>query len=206
MTLFGDITDGVRYYAGIYNGNNRNQPSDDDDTKNVYGRIEADLAPQFTVGLNAASGSQAGSGTGSAFGGDFLAKIPLAGKWSISLGGEYKNGTSFTHFNSSTLNPKPDLKEFRMQGFYVFPILRYELHKPRVRAIEFSSRYEYFNDDYKQSDNVRQTVVPNINLIFADNLYVAIQLGMSLDFFDQDIPLTTTYTRKLGYAQLQIRF
>jgi hypothetical protein len=110
------------------------------------------------------------------------------------------------NYNASTLNPKPDLNEFRMQGFYVFPILRYEWHRPRVRALEFSSRYEYFDEDYKQAGNVRQTVIPNVNLVFADNFYVAVQLGMALDFFTRDIPLTTTYTRQLGYAQLQIRF
>ncbi|MCK7554814.1 OprO/OprP family phosphate-selective porin [Chitinophaga sedimenti] len=206
MSIFGDVTGPLRYYAGVYNGNNRNQPSDDDDTKNMYGRLETDLGTNFTIGINAALGSQAGSGTGSAWGGDFLAKIPLADKWSVSLSGEYKNGSHFAHYNASTLNPKPDLNEFRMQGFYVFPILRYEWHRPRVRAIEFSSRYEYFDEDYKQAGNVRQTVIPNFNLVFADNFYVAVQLGMSLDFFERDIPLTTTYTRQLGYAQLQIRF
>lgn len=210
MSLFGDVTgEGqlpVRYYAGVYNGNNRNQPSDDDDSKNVYGRLEADLLPDFTIGVNAAAGSQAGSGTGSAYGGDFLAKIPLATKWFILLSGEYKNGTSFTHYNSSTLNPKPKLGDFRMQGFYVFPILRFEWRRPRVRAIEFSSRYEYFDEDHKLNSNVRQTVIPNFNFVFADNFYVAIQAGVSLDFFKNDIPLTTTYTRKMVYTQLQIRF
>jgi hypothetical protein len=76
-------------------------------------------------------------------------------KWKLALGGEYKNGTTFTMFNSSTLNPKPSLSEFRMHGFYFFPILRYEPKRPRMRALELSSRYEYFDEQYKLNSNPR---------------------------------------------------
>jgi len=207
VSVFGSVTkDGdlpVRYYAGVYNGNNRNQPTDNDNAKNVYGRLETSLAKNLTIGINAASGSF-GAGTGNAWGGDILGRIILNEKWKLSLGGEYKNGTNFALFNTYTI--KPDLSMVKMRGFYIFPILRYDYKLPRVRAIEFSTRYEYFDENYKLDSNPRQTIIPNLTFIFADDFYAALQGGVSIDVYKTNVPLTTTYTHNLGYIQLQIRF
>ncbi|QIL41091.1 porin [Pedobacter sp. HDW13] len=150
LSVFGNVTgDGqlpVRYYAGVYNGNNRNQATDNDNSKNVYGRIETSITKYFIVGINAATGSM-GAGTGNAWGADVLTQTKLGGGWKLSLGGEYKNGTNLSLFNG--LVAKPSLSNVRMQGFYIFPVLRYSYNLPRVRAIEFSSRYEYFDENYK---------------------------------------------------------
>lgn len=208
LSVLGDVTNNgkLRYFAGAYNGNNRTQPSDDNNTKNFYGRLEADIiAKDFTIAVNGGTGSLGASATGNAWGADATAKIDLSAKWHILLMAEYKSGTNFIAYNSSTLTPKPGIGQFRMQGFYVFPTLRYEYKRPRVRAIEFSSRYEYFDENYKLNSNVRQTLTPNISLIFADNFYAALQVGVSIDLYRKDIPLTTAYTNKLAYAQLQIR-
>lgn len=208
LSVFGHITaDGKwKYFAGVYNGNNRNQASDDDDTKNLYARLETTIAPNFTVAANAGTGSLGGSGTGNAWGGDATAKIDLSSKWHILLMAEYKSGSDFIAYNSSTITPKPGLSQFRTRGFYFFPTIRYEYKRPRVRAIEFSSRYEYLEENYKQNKNPRQTIIPNVSLIFADNFYAVLQLGVAIDLYKNDIPLSTTYSNNLAYAQLQIRF
>jgi Phosphate-selective porin O and P len=207
VSIFGDLTkEGdlpVRYYAGIYNGNNRNQLTDNDNSKNVYGRLETSPTKDLTIGINAASGSF-GAGTGNAWGGDLLGRVILAEKWKLLLGGEYKRGTNFVLFNTYTT--KPELSMVKMRGFYIFPILRYEYKRPRVRAIEFSTRYEYFDENYKLDSNPRQTIIPNLTFIFADDFYAALQGGVSIDLYKTDIPLTTTYAHNLGYLQLQIRF
>lgn len=207
VAVFGDVTgDGqlpIRYYAGAYNGNNRNQTADNDNSKNIYARLESTLAKNLTIGLNAAQGSL-GAGTGNAFGGDMQGMVKWDSKWDFSLGGEYKTGTNLALFNSLVV--KPVLSQVRMQGFYVFPILRYNYNMRRVRSIEFSSRYEYFNDNYKLNSNPHQTIIPNVSLIFADDFYAALQLGVSIDLYQKDIPLSTTYTHNLAYLQLQVRF
>ena len=207
VAVFGDVTgDGqlpIRYYAGAYNGNNRNQTADNDNSKNIYARLESTLAKNLTIGLNAAQGSL-GAGTGNAFGGDMQGMVKWDSKWDFSIGGEYKTGTNLALFNSLVV--KPVLSQVRMQGFYVFPILRYNYNMRRVRSIEFSSRYEYFNDNYKLSSNPHQTIIPNVSLIFADDFYAALQLGVSIDLYQKDIPLSTTYTHNLAYLQLQVRF
>lgn len=209
ISLFGDVTKKgelpIRYYAGVYNGNNRNQPMDNDNRKNFYARLESDLQKNFTIGVNAAYGSL-NTGAGNAIGIDMLGNLNLGGKWNLLFGAEYKNGNNFVLYNASTSVPKPDLSDFRMQGFYIFPILRYEYKMPRVRAIELSSRYEYYNENYKNNGNVRQTIIPNITVLFADDYYVALQAGVSIDIYKKDVPLTSNYSHDLAYVQLQIRF
>jgi len=205
IAVFGNVDPAgrFRYYAGAYNGNNRNQANDNDNTKNVYGRVEADLLKGLTLGVNAAQGSL-GAGNGNALGVDVKSRVALNERWEVSLGGEYKSGTNFALYN--TLTVKPTLKDVRMQGFYIFPIVRYNYNMRRVRAIEFSSRYEYFNENYKLDHNSRQTIIPNVSLIFADDFYAALQLGVSIDMYQHTIPLTTANNHNLAYLQLQVRF
>jgi hypothetical protein len=212
VSVFGKIVpDGsFRYYAGAYNGNNKNQKSDDNDTKNAYLRLETDLNKSFTAGANIASGSLGQSGIGNAYGVDLTAKLDLATKWQLMIMAEGKIGTNFLAYNVAKANTnilvKPALTEYKMHGFYVLPTLRYNCQNRRLRAVEFSSRYEYFDENYKLSSNVRQTVIPNISLIFADDFYAALQMGVSFDIYDKDIPLTITSTHNLSYVQLQVRF
>jgi hypothetical protein len=205
IAVFGNINAGgrLRYYAGAYNGNNRNQATDNDNSKNVYGRLEADVTKHLSLGINAAQGSL-GAGAGNALGIDVKGSAKLDERWDLYLGGEYKTGTNFALFN--TLTVKPVLSDVRMQGFYVFPIVRYNYNMRRVRAIEFSSRYEYFNENYKLNHNARQTIIPNVSLIFADDFYAALQMGVSIDIYQHQMPLSTANSHNLAYLQLQVRF
>jgi hypothetical protein len=205
VAVFGNINTGgqLRYYAGAYNGNNRNQATDNDNSKNVYGRLEADVTKHLSLGINAAQGSL-GAGAGNALGIDVKGNAKLNERWDLYLGGEYKTGTNFALFN--TLTVKPELNDVRMQGFYIFPIVRYNYNMRRVRAIEFSSRYEYFNESYKLAHNARQTIIPNVSLIFADDFYAALQMGVSIDVYQHQMPLSTANSHNLAYLQLQVRF
>ncbi|WP_431292105.1 porin [Pedobacter sp. P26] len=208
LSVLGNVIPGgkLRYFAGVYNGNNKNQPADDNNTKNLYGRLEADLLKDFTIGINAGSGSLASSGIGKAYGADATAKIPLSKKFDLLLMAEYKEGANFMAYNADKQIARPDLDEYQMQGFYFFPTLRYNHESRRLRAVEFSCRYEYFDENYKLASNPRQTLIPNVSLIFADDFYAALQLGLAIDKFKKEVPLSTTYNHSLGYVQLQIRF
>lgn len=208
ISVLGNVIPGgkVRYFAGAYNGNNKNQSSDDNNTKNLYGRLEADFLKDFTIGINAGSGSMASSGIGKAYGADATAKIPLSKKFDLLLMAEFKTGANFLAYNTDKQLSRPDISEYQMQGFYFFPTLRYNHESRRLRAVEFSCRYEYFDENYKLASNPRQTLIPNVSLIFADDFYAAVQFGVAIDRFKNQVPLTTTYNHSLGYVQLQIRF
>lgn len=208
LSVFGNVIPNgkLRYFVGAYNGNNKNKASDDNNTKNLYSRLEADLLKNFTVGINAGSGSVATSSVGKAYGIDASAKIPFSKKFDLLLMSEFKTGANFIAYNADTQLGRPDLDEYQMTGFYFFPTLRYNHESRRLRAIEFSCRYEYFDENYKIQSNPRQTIIPNVSLIFADDFYAAIQCGVAIDRFKNQIPLTTAFNHSLGYVQLQIRF
>lgn len=208
LSVLGNVVPGgkIRYFAGAYNGNNKNQSSDDNNTKNLYARIETDLLKDFTLGLNGGTGSLAASGPGKAYGADATAKIPLSQKFDLLLMAEYKKGANFLAYNADKQAQRSDINQYQMQGFYFFPTLRYNHQSRRLRALEFSCRYEYFDENYKLASNPRQTLIPNLSLIFADDFYAALQVGVAIDRFKNQVPLTTTYNRNLGYVQLQIRF
>ncbi|MBC6110934.1 porin [Pedobacter fastidiosus] len=208
ISVLGNVVSGgkIRYFAGAYNGNNKNQSSDDNNTKNLYGRLEADFLKDFTIGINAGSGSMASSSIGQAYGADATAKIPLARKFDLLLMAEFKTGANFLSYNADKQLLRPDISEYQMHGFYFFPTLRYNHESRRLRAVEFSCRYEYFDENYKLASNPRQTLIPNVSLIFADDFYAAVQVGVAIDQFKNQLPLTTTYNHSLGYVQLQIRF
>ena len=210
LCIYGDITGSeakipLRYYAGVHNGNNRNQPTDNDNTKHTYVRLEGDVAKNVTVGVNGGLGSTQNE-NGSAWGGDVRSKIKFNSKWTVELTGEYKEGSNFAAFNSFATAPKPNVDQFKMRGFYVFPNIRYEYKRPRVRAIELSARYEYFDDSYKFNSNPRQTIIPMLAMEFADNYFACLQVGMYIDVFKNDVPNTTQYSHNAAVAQLQIRF
>jgi hypothetical protein len=210
ISVFGNITGDdkkfVKYYAGIYNGNNRNQPTDNDNTKNVYGRLETTLSEHFLLGANAASGSF-GAGTGFAWGGDVTGKISLCDskKWELFLTAEGKSGTNFNLYNTTT-TLKPQLSDCKMWGIYFFPLLRYNCNQARLRALEFSSRYEYLNENSKLGDNPYQVITPNISFVFADDMYASLQVGTNVELFKHNVPLTNSYNQSLFYMQLQLRF
>ncbi|MEO8253306.1 MAG: porin [Flavobacterium sp.] len=212
ISVLGDLTKNgtARYFIGVYNGNNKNQKSDDNNSKNTYARVETDLGKSITLGANFASGSMVYSGTGSAYGADMTARIPLSEKFQLLLMAEAKVGSNFLAYNTAIANDaiviKSSLTEYQMRGFYILPTLRYDCRTKRVRAIEFSSRYEYFDENYKMNSNARQTIIPNLSLIFADDFYAALQMGLSLDWYKKEIPLTLTNSHNLAYVQLQIRF
>lgn len=207
VSVFGSVLSSgrLRYFAGAYNGNNKDQAIDDDNTKNLYARLEGELVKNLTIGVNGGTGSLGGSGTGSAVGVDATAKVDMSEKWKLSLSAEYKSGSNFVLYNAITQLPKEGINQYRMMGFYVFPTLRYENASKRVRAIELSSRYEYFDENYRQKNNPRQTIIPNLTLIFADDFYAALQMGVSKDIFKKATPLTTTNNHSMAYVQLQIR-
>jgi Phosphate-selective porin O and P len=208
ISIFGNVIPRgkIRYFAGAYNGNNKNQSSDDNNTKNLYGRLEADFLKDFTVGINAGSGSMASSSIGKAYGADVTAKISLTKKFNLLLMTEFKTGANFLAYNADKQLSRQDIGEYQMQGFYFLPTLRYNHGSRRLRAVEFSCRYEYFDENYKLASNPRQTLIPNVSLIFADDFYAALQFGVAIDRFKNQVPLSTTYNHSLCYVQLQIRF
>ena len=195
----------LKYYIGVTNGNSRGQETDNDKSKHAYARLEKEFPQNMKLGINGGIGSYVNK-SGSVLGVDINKIFSLNKKWSLEVLTEYKEGTNFTEFGSSKLLPKPELKEFRFRDFYLNPIVRYQLNLPRLRSIEFSSRYEYLNPNYQLDGNIRQTLTPMLNLEFADQYSACLQLGAIIEDYKNNIPLTSEFDHSTFFAQVQLRF
>jgi hypothetical protein len=208
ISIYGDLnTKGklpFHYYGGVYNGNNRNQPTDNDNGKNYYGRLETDVLKDFRIAVNGTIGSVENKRT-DAWGADFTAAFPLSRQFNLGVTGEYKEGTNVTEFSCDPDRILP-VSKYRNKGFYIFPNLRYQCNHPRLRSVEFSTRYEYLRENYKTSDNPRQSITPMMSFEFADDYFARLQIGCVFNMFKDNVPLTTRYNHNSAVAQLQIRF
>ncbi len=209
VSVYGTVNPGakipVNYYAGLYNGNNRNEKTDNDDSKNYYGRLEANLFPNLKLAVNGAHGSWEGH-QGHAYGADFTGDFKLSSRTSIELIGEYKEGTNFAEYMKAPVASRLDIGQYYNKGFFIFPNFRYDCKLPRLRSVEFSSRYEYLKENYKVDDNTRQTITPMVSFEFCDLYFARLEFGCVIDVFDHNVPLTNHYSHATGVAQLQIRF
>ncbi len=208
VAVYGDLNQSqtpFKYYAGVTNGNSRGQENDSDNSKHAYVRLEKEFKNDFKIGVNGGIGSYTNK-TGDAMGGDLEKTFVINKKWSFEVISEYKEGTNFSEYAAFKLSPKPEMKDFRFRNFYINPIIRYNINSPRLRSIEFSSRYEYLNPNYQLDGNVRKTITPMFNLEFADQYFACLQIGAMIDDYQKNVPLTSEYDHTTLFAQVQVRF
>ncbi|NSL89540.1 porin [Chitinophaga solisilvae] len=195
----------LKYALSVVNGNNRNQLSDDDNGKLGTARLEIGDFSKASVGLNGGFGGVKQQNV-YALGVDFSGVIPLTGKWDLLLQSEFKQGTNHRYYYSLPDSLKTDpLNRYLMHGVYVLPNFRYKIKYRKLTSIEFSMRYEYFNEDFRHAGNARRTYMPMISLAFLKDYGGRIQLGMQIDNYDRDIPGTKTHNSNLLIVQVQCR-
>lgn len=207
-SMFGTFKNGklpVSYAISVVNGNNRNQATDDDNGKLASARLELGTKEAFAVGLNGGLGSVKKRGVYAA-GLDVSSTIKLFDKWDIQIQTEYKRGTNHRFFYGLPDSLRTDpIRKYQMGGIYFLPNLRYNINYHKLTSIEFSVRYEYFNEDLDHNGNVRQTWMPMISLAFLKDYGGRIQLGMQLDNYDRSVAGTKTKSSNLFVAQVQCR-
>lgn len=209
FAVYGDLNQAgalpLHYYAGMDNGNNRNQATDNDSRKNYYARLETDLAKGVRLGVNGATGT-ATNKSGNAWGGDLTATVPFSKRCAFEFMGEYKEGANFAEYNAAAAAERQPISQYYNRGFYIFPNFKYQCSHPRLRSIEFSSRYEYLQENYKIDNNPRKTLTPMLSFEFADDYFARLEIGCIIDKYKHDVAGTTQYTHNTGVIQLQIRF
>ncbi|PSL49204.1 phosphate-selective porin O/P [Chitinophaga niastensis] len=195
----------MKYALSVVNGNNRNQPADNDNGKLGTGRLEFGNMNKIAVGLNGGYGAVKRQSV-YALGVDVSGVIPLAPKWDLQLQTEYKQGNNHQYYYAipDSLRKEP-LSKYIMNGIYVLPNFRYKISYHKLTSIEFSMRYEYFNEDEKHDGNMRQTYIPMISLAFLKDYGGRVQLGMQIDQYNKDIPGTKTHNSNLMIVQVQCR-
>ncbi|HVI43656.1 MAG TPA: porin [Chitinophaga sp.] len=195
----------VKYALSVVNGNNRNQISDDDNGKLGTARLEFGDMSKLSVGLNGGFGAVKQQNV-YAFGVDVSGVIPLAPKWDLEIQSEFKQGNNHKYYYSLPDSLRADpVSKYQMHGVYVLPNFRYKINYHKLTSIEFSMRYEYFNEDFKHTGNSRRTYIPMISLAFLKDYGGRVQLGMQIDNYDKDITGTKTHNSNLMIVQVQCR-
>nr|WP_315152969.1 porin [uncultured Flavobacterium sp.] len=197
----------VHYAFSVVNGNGRNQEKDKDNGKQYSSRWVFGLSKKYKVNL----GLNGGLGTVFkkdvyAFGADATFDIKLTEKFSFDGQFEYKIGTNHNlYFSLPEANRVGDLSNYEMRGFYFLPNIRYEINHKKLTSIEFSCRYESFDDSYKVNSNLRQTYTPMVSLEFGKAYRGRIEFGFEIDRFENNISNTTTFDDELFIVQFQCR-
>ena len=204
----------IKYEVSVVNGNNRNQIMDNDNGKHFLSRVELLVQKRMNikVGLNTGMGLVFNKRV-YASGIDFSTVIPMAGKWSILLEAEAKQGNNHVLFASlDSTSRHGNVSKYQMRGIYILPNLRYAVNYHRLNSLELSCRYENFDKDFKHpasdsksSSSARTTLTPMISAEFLKTYNARIQIGANIDFYKKNIAATTQYNNSLFIVQIQSR-
>jgi hypothetical protein len=194
----------VSYFIGVFNGNGRNQPMDNDRGKLFPLRLELAVSPATKLGINAGAGKDQGEKVW-AFSADADHKTSMGKRWTIEVQSEYKTGINNTLFCADAAINK-FIRNYRLSGFYILPALQYKLKDSVFRSMEFSVRYENLNPDEKRNGNTKKTIIPMLGTQLADEYFLRLEIGMIIDRYSRNIPNTNQYNSTRFICQLQARF
>lgn len=198
----------VKYELSVVNGNNRNQLMDNDNGKHFSTRVELGLQKSLKIklGLNGGLATVLGSSV-YASGVDLSGVVPLGKKWSLEIETEFKQGNNHTYYYAlDSAKRVGGIGNYQMRGMYFLPNLRYAINYHRLSSLEFSCRYENFNNDFKHAaNNQRQTITPMISAEFLKAYSARIQFGVNIDRYKRNIPGTTQYNNEMFIVQVQSR-
>jgi phosphate-selective porin len=197
----------VKYELSVVNGNNRNQSMDNNNGKHFSGRVEFGLLQQLHIklGLNGGLGKVADTKV-YASGIDLAAVLPIYKKWSLEIETEVKQGTNHTLFYGlDSASRHGGANGYQMRGLYFLPNLRYNINYHRLSSLEISCRYEYFDKDFKHTNNPRQTYTPMLSAEFLKAYNARIQIGINIDRYKRNMTGTTQYNNEQFVIQVQSR-
>ncbi len=194
----------LSYYLTVYNGNNKNIIGDNDSSKNLTLRFEYMPVSVLKIGLNGGKARYKGK-SANAYGIDGQLKQPLGNRFDLDVNAEYKKGTNFEAFRNSE-EPLPNLNNYRMEGFYFLYRLRYQLHAPRLRALELSFRQEYLDRNTSIENDEIMTYVPMLSLVFAGAYDAKLSLVGVINDYKRNLPDTPQYDSSKMLIQFQVAY
>lgn len=169
----------VSYYIGVFNGNGRNQPMDNNNGKLFPARVELAVSPKTKLGLNGGLGKD-GDESVWAYNIDIDHLEKIGKRWELEIQSEYKKGTNSSQFDTSSEKNKT-MKNYQLAGFYVLPNLKYNINSSQVKSLEFSCRYETLNCDLKRNGTSKQTWMPVVSVQLADEYFLKLETGLIID-------------------------
>ena len=193
----------LNYYVSGVNGNGKNRTGDNDKSKDLTARVDYTFFKRFKLGVNGGFTDYKNQ-KANAYGADLEFEVPVADGWFFSMDAEYKNGTNFNLFTASEV-PDKRLDDFRMAGIYTTPKIRYDLNWSRIKALEFSTRYEYF-EQLTQNGNPRTTITPFFAMMLAEKYHAKVTLGVVFDRYQRQVDNSSQYNANFLFTQFQFKF
>ncbi|CAM4319443.1 Phosphate-selective porin O and P [Pedobacter westerhofensis] len=197
----------VKYELSVVNGNGRNQTMDNDNGKHFSSRVELGLIKslKMNLGLNGGLATVQGSNV-YATGVDLSMVLPVCKKWKMEIETEFKQGDNHAlYYGLDSAKRVGGVSLYQMWGMYFLPNLRYSINYHRLSSLEFSCRYEYFDNNFRHASNPRQTYTPMIGAEFLKSYNARIQFGVNIDHYKKNIVGTTQYDNQLFVLQVQSR-
>ena len=93
-----------------------------------------------------------------------------------------------------------------MEGFYFLYRLRYQLHAPRLRALELSFRQEYLDRNTSIENDEIMTYVPMLSLVFAGAYDAKLSLVGVINDYKRNLPDTPQYDSSKMLIQFQVAY
>ncbi|HET7899032.1 MAG TPA: porin, partial [Flavisolibacter sp.] len=194
----------LSYYLGMFNGNGRNQPMDNDNGKLFPFRLELTPKPSMKVGLNGGVGKD-GKENVWAFNADIDHVEKLGRRWQLEVQGEYKTGLNNSLFDTSTEQNKA-MNNYLLHGFYVLPDLRYTVNSRQVKSVELAMRYEQLTCDSKNNRSTKQTWMPVLCLQLENDYALKLLAGLIIDQYFNKLPDSKDRDGTRFVCQLVARF
>lgn len=203
--LFGSLKDlkiPLQYYYSVYNGNGKNPTADNDNSKFHSFRLDYKLLKGVSLGANAAFTTLNGEAA-NAYGVDLTIEEKMNDAWLAGIETEYKKGTNFDAYNSSTLVDKK-LNNFKLQGIYTIPYIRWTFNSDKKFGFELSCRYEYL-EDINQNGNPVKVTTPMLSFCLGDAYSAKISLVGQFTDYKTNIDNSTKYDNSQFMLQYQVR-
>lgn len=196
----------LNYYFTVYNGNGKNQATDNDDQKNMALRFEYFIVPDIRIAANGAL-SKVNGQSGAAYGADLQMIHKLSPQFDLNTDTEYKRGNNFAEYYAAyATTPTVRVDDYEMQGFYIVSKLRYNFNRPRMRAFEASFRYEILDPSINTANSSYQTFTPVISIVGAGDYHAKISAVGVFNRYKYNIPDSSHYDSNIFILQIQAQF
>lgn len=194
----------LKYYVGMFNGNGRNQPMDNDNGKLFPARVELGVQKNTKLGINGGIGKAKGEKVW-ATNVDIDHIEQLGGAWELEVQSEYKRGTNNCLFDTSAVVSKL-MKDYQLAGYYFLPNLKYKLNTGHIQSLELSTRYEHLNCDVKRGGSIKKTVMPMFSCQLDEEYFLRIEFGMIFDKYAHSSTPAIENNASRFICQLQAKF
>ena len=211
VQLFGTVCDKmpVTYYAGIFNGNGRNQSFDDNQQKELMGRLEFQPHKIVKLGASYVMNGLDTTHTSTALEADIDIAPKLSDKLALVLNGEYMSGTNTTAFVkdlADTSVHNPAIGNYNMNGLQATALLKISLEKCGIKTLEIGGKYESTDPRDQKSDDAYSTITGNASLEFEKTYGAKLSFNVIQTNWEKEIAKSSSKNSLLLLTQLQFRF